>query len=55
MNLIDNGIKEIESIERVITETELYFLVTFTDMYGRKGRQKKLPNIKNIENYTWVE
>ena len=54
MNLIDNGIKEVISIERVITDTELYFLVTFKDYYGAI-RDKKLMCIDNLYDIGWME
>lgn len=54
MNLIDNGIKTIIKIERVISDTELYFLVVFIDLYNRE-RSKRVMNIENIEDLTWSE
>lgn len=54
MNTIDNGIKQIIKIERIIKEKELYFKVTFIDLYDRK-RTRKFISIENIKKITWVE
>lgn len=54
MNLIDNGIKEIISIERISTDTEMYFKVTFEDYYGHH-KTKNVMSIKNIDKLTWRE
>ncbi len=55
MNLIGNGIKEVLKVERVITETELYFLVTYKDYYHRDPRTGKFMDIKDLENKSWRE
>ena len=34
MNTIDNGISEVVSVERIITDTKLCFKVTFKDWHG---------------------
>lgn len=54
MNVIDNGIKKILKIERIIKEKELYFRVTFIDLYNSK-KTKNVMSIKNIEKLTWYE
>lgn len=54
MNVIDNGVKEIISIERVIKDEEMYFEVKFIDFYGKK-RKRRFANIKNIEDRIWYE
>lgn len=54
MNLVDNGIKEVIKITRVITDEELYFLVDFIDHYNCK-KQRKVMSIKNLESLTWME
>ncbi len=54
MNYIDNGIKEVIEVERVINDEELYFLVTFTDWYERR-RQRKFMSIKNMLKKSWSE
>jgi hypothetical protein len=54
MNLIDNGIKEVINIERIITDTELYFLITFVDYYGTK-KTKKFSDIIDLDKKHWVE
>lgn len=54
MNLIDNGIKEVLYIGKIISETEMYFEVTFIDWYGSK-RTKRFSNINDLENKSWME
>lgn len=54
MNTIDNGIEVVIKIEKVITETELYFKVEFIDWYGAV-RTKKFMSIEDLEKRTWVE
>jgi len=54
MNLIDNGIKEVLDIEKVVLEDEVYFSVKFIDYYNSE-RVKRFSNIKNLENKSWVE
>ena len=54
MNVIDNGIKEVLKIERVITKTELYFKVTFIDLYSGK-RVKRFMDISNLKDFTFME
>lgn len=54
MNSIDNGIKTVLDIKKIINEEEMYFEVTFVDWYKRK-KTKKFMNIKNLEEKRWVE
>ncbi len=54
MNLIDNGIQKVIEIKRVITETEMYFEVTFIDWYNRT-QTKRFTTIENLENKRWME
>jgi hypothetical protein len=53
MNLVDNWISKVLSIEKVIEEEEMYFLVTFIDSYGKEDT-KKLMSIKNLDKLTWM-
>ena len=54
MNTIDNGIKKVRRIKKVIIDTEMYFEVTFIDWYDQV-KKRKFQNIKDIENKSWVE
>jgi hypothetical protein len=54
MNVIDNGIKEVIEVKRVITPEELYFEVQYIDYYNHPGK-KRFMSIKNLENKNWVE
>jgi hypothetical protein len=54
MNMIDNGIHEVLNIERIITEEDLYFKVTFKDYYN-SVQVKHFSSIKDLENKHWVE
>jgi hypothetical protein len=54
MNTIDNGIREVVSIERIITDTKLCFKVTFKDWYGYV-REREVIDISNLAHIHWVE
>ena len=54
MNTIDNGISEVVSIERIITDTKLCFKVTFKDWYGVILVMEVI-DISNIIHLHWVE
>jgi hypothetical protein len=57
MNLIDNGIKKVLSIDKIITPNELCFLVTFIDLYGITKQRKvmKFDSIEELEELRWLE
>ena len=54
MNLIENGVKSVIRIDKVIEEKEMYFKVLFVDLYG-SNREKRFSDIRDIENKTWRE
>lgn len=54
MNLIDNGIKEVLDVDRVILEADMYFEVKFIDWYGQE-RTKTFSSIENLEKKSWTE
>lgn len=55
MNLIDNGIREVIKVKKVIKEEEMYFEVEFIDWYSLFPRKKRFNNIKNLKKKTWKE
>jgi hypothetical protein len=54
MNVLDNGIKTVVEIVRVVTSEELYFEVEYIDWYKQTGK-KRFMSIKDLENKHWVE
>ena len=54
MNLIDNGVKEIIKVEKIITDTKCCFLVTFKDFYG-SIRAKEVIDLEKFKKTIWME